>query len=149
MPNTNHNEQEQTNIPWSSGLHWTKQMKKTINKKKPTAKYNWMRFVLRLCELKLRIGSTFYDLKPFSIVFCISTSGWIISCSVPSDSCAVQAAWRLIGVLIQYLNTYSEPCFLTQLIYQHIYHCHWLTLFISIVHLLLYFIEIVFLSKYF
>ena len=43
---------EQTNIPWSFSAEQTNQIKKTLNRKKQAAKYDWMRLVLKFCQLK-------------------------------------------------------------------------------------------------
>ena len=67
-------------------------MKMTHKEKKQTTKYN-LRFVFKLCQLKLRIGSTTSDLNSFtcSLAEGQRTPGRFDNSATPRDSHAVPA----------------------------------------------------------
>ena len=73
----------------------------THRRTKQTTKYGGSSFLLRLCQLQLRIRSTIYGLNISSLVLYFTfnplnyMASWFVSCETFSDSCAVHAAQRI------------------------------------------------------
>ena len=74
----NHFESEQTNILLSSSAEGDKQMKKIHKDKKQTAEFDYIRFVSKLCQLKLQICSN------------TTTGSLVLSQQCKLDSCMIR-----------------------------------------------------------